>query len=219
MTPDVAKAIDPIFEYVLGLLDRIELGDEPADPRQTLSYIHTRLLPRAEEELSAKYGPQWRLAKYALVCWIDELLTRTHWSGREWWISNPLEFLLFQTGDGAILFYVNAKQAVGQSTADALEVFYLCVILGFRGIYEKPEEHGLDIAANDLPPNVEEWLRRTGEGIRLSPLAGPAISGRQPAGAPPLGGMAFLTSALILFVIAAAGFATALLLRWSPTTT
>lgn len=215
MTPSVAKAVDPVFEYVLGLLDRIEQG-EHLDPVRTQSMIQSRLLPRAEEEMArldaAKFGPQWRLAKYALVCWIDELLARTHWDGRDWWIQNPLEYLLFQTGDGAIRFYVNAQQAVGLSTLDALEVYYLCVILGFRGIYEKPEQHLRDIQDRQLPPDINHWLRQTADGIRLSPLAGPQLTGRQPAGAPPLGGATFLRSSLILLVVAAAACAALLIL-------
>src|SRR5438132_1289123 len=105
MTPEFAKAIDPIFEYVLGLIDRIEQGEEP-DPAQTQTYIHAVLFNRAEQEL--RVSPQWQLAKYGLVCWIDELLTRFAWSGQEFWINNPLERFLFQTAERATIFYAQA---------------------------------------------------------------------------------------------------------------
>jgi type VI secretion system protein ImpK len=211
MTPNFSKAVDPVFEYVLALLDRIDNGDEP-DPHQTQVFLHTVLLNRAEQELRA--SSDWRLAKRALVCWIDEMLIRAAWKGREWWINNPLEFLLFQTGDRAILFYTHAKEAVAAAQLDALEVYYLCVILGFRGIYERTEEHGLDIASHDLAPTLEEWLRRTSEGIRLSPVVPITSAGRIPAGAPPLGGQAFMTSALVLLVVAAAVFSVAMWYRF-----
>jgi type VI secretion system protein ImpK len=214
MTPAFSKAVDPVFEYVLALLDRIDNGDEP-DPHQTQVFLHTVLLNRAEQELRA--SNDWRLAKRALVCWIDELLIRAAWKGREWWINNPLEFLLFQTGDRAILFYTHAKESVAAAQLDALEVYYLCVILGFRGIYERTEEHGLDIAAHDLAPTLEEWLRRTSEGIRLSPVVPITSAGRIPQGAPPLGGQAFMTSALVLLVVAAAVFSVALWYRFKGT--
>jgi type VI secretion system protein ImpK len=213
MTPAFSKAVDPVFEYVLALLDRIDRGDEP-DPHQTQVFLHTVLLNRAEQELRA--SADWLLAKRALVCWIDELLIRAHWKGRDWWINNPLEFLLFQTGDRAILFYTHAKQAVAAAQLDALEVYYLCVILGFRGIYEGAEDHALDIAAHDLAPTLEEWLRRTSEGIRLSPVVPITSAGRIPQGAPPLGGLAFMTSALVILVVAAALFVVTLIMRLSP---
>jgi type VI secretion system protein ImpK len=212
MTPAFSKAVDPVFEYVLALLDRIDGGDEP-DPHQTQVFLHTVLLNRAEQELRA--SAEWRLAKQALVCWIDELLIRAHWKGRDWWINNPLEYLLFQTGDRAILFYTHAKQAVSTAQLDALEVYYLCVILGFRGIYERAEEHALDVAAHDLAPTLEEWLRRTSEGIRLSPVVPITSAGRIPQGAPPLSGFAFLTSALVLLVVAAAVFVATMIWRFS----
>ena len=211
MTPAFSKAVDPVFEYVLALLDRIDRGDEP-DPHQTQVFLHTVLLNRAEQELRA--SADWLLAKRALVCWIDELLIRAHWKGRDWWINNPLEYLLFQTGDRAILFYTHAKQAVSSAHLDALEVYYLCVILGFRGIYEGAEEHALDIAAHDLAPTLEEWLRRTSEGIRLSPVVPITSAGRIPQGAPPLGGLAFMTSALVILVVAAALFVVTLMMRF-----
>ncbi len=212
MTPAFSKAVDPVFEYVLALLDRIDQGDEP-DPHQTQVFLHTVLLNRAEQELRA--SAEWRLAKQALVCWIDELLIRAHWKGRDWWINNPLEYLLFQTADRAILFYTHAKQAVSTAQLDALEVYYLCVILGFLGIFERAEEHALDIAAHDLAPTLEEWLRRTSEGIRLSPVVPITSAGRIPQGAPPLGGFAFLTSALVLLVVAAAVFVATMIWRFS----
>jgi type VI secretion system protein ImpK len=203
MTPTFSKAVDPIFDYVLGLLDRIEQGDEP-DPQQTHTFIHTVLLNRAEQQLGE--SPNWRLAKGALVFWIDEMLCEAPWRGRDWWVNNILEYLLFQTNERAILFFLRAKEAVGTATLDALEVFYLCVIMGFRGVYRDPAENALTISAHELPPTIEEWLRRTAEGIRLSPVIQLSASGRVPPGAPPLGGFSFMTSAMILLVLAAACF-------------
>jgi type VI secretion system protein ImpK len=212
MTPDFAKAVDPIFEYVLGLIDRIEQGEEP-DPAQTQTYIHAVLFNRAEQELRA--APQWQLAKYGLVAWIDELLTRFNWSGQEFWINNPLERFLFQTAERATLFYAQAQKTVETASFDALEVYYLCVILGFRGAYENPELNMLNLAALNLPGTLEEWLRRIGEGIRPSPVASITTSGRLAPGAPPIGGSAFMTSALVLLVLAAAALASVLIWTWN----
>jgi type VI secretion system protein ImpK len=203
MTPTFSKHVDPIFDYVLGLLDRIEQGDEP-DPQQTHTYIHTVLLNRAEQQLGE--SPNWRLARQALVFWIDEMLCEAPWQGRDWWVNNILEYLLLQSNERAILFFLRAKDAVGTATLDALEVYYLCVIMGFRGVYRDPAENAITISAHELPETIEEWLRRTSEGIRLSPVTQLSQTGRAPLGAPPLGGFAFLTSALILLVLAAALF-------------
>ena len=212
MTPQFAKAVDPIFEYILTLLDRIDQRQSPS-PEQTQSFIRNVLLNRAEQQLGQSH--EWQMAKYALVCWIDEMLVNARWDGQGWWMNNVLEFAMFQTSDRALRFYVNAKEAVGTATGDAMEVYYLAVILGFRGVYENPEQSAIDIAANDLPPTLEEWLRRTGEGIRLSATMPIQSTGRLPQGAPPLGGYSFLTSSLVLFTVAAAIFCVVLIIRGS----
>jgi type VI secretion system protein ImpK len=211
MTKSFSKAVDPIFEYVLSLLDRIEQGDEP-DAEQTQTFLNTVLLTRAEQELG--HTAEWQLAKRALVFWIDEMLTRAFWAGRSWWVNNLLAFQLLQTAEGSLEFYLDAKKAVGASTLNALEVFYICVILGFRGIYERPEENSISIATNDLPQSIEDWLQRMGEGIRLSPLPPLITTGRLPVGAPPRGGYLFLSSALIVLVMAAAAFVGAIIWQY-----
>jgi hypothetical protein len=66
---------------------------------------------------------------------------------------------------------------------------------------------------------LEEWLRRTSEGIRLSPVVPITSAGRIPQGAPPLAGLAFLTSALVLLVVAAAVFVATMIWRFSEKNT
>ena len=105
MTPHFAKAVDPVFEYVLALLDRIEHQENPS-PEQTQSFIRGTLLSRADQQLGQ--SEEWRLARYALVCWIDEMLTIAPWQGRDWWVNNVLEYSLFQTADRALLFFTRA---------------------------------------------------------------------------------------------------------------
>ncbi len=210
MTPHFAKAVDPIFEYVLALLDRIEHQENPS-PEQTQSFIRGTLLSRADQQLGQ--SEEWRLARYALVCWIDEMLTIAPWQGRDWWVNNVLEYSLFQTADRALFFFTRAKEAVGSTTGDALEVYYLCVILGYRGLYENPDANSISITAHDLPPTIHDWLQRTGQGIRLSPIVPIQSTGRLPPGAPPLGGFSFLTSSLVLMTMVAAIFCMVLLFK------
>jgi type VI secretion system protein ImpK len=204
MTPRFAEEIDPVFEYVLGMLDRIESGEEP-HPEQARTYFHSQLLNRAERKLGAT--ADWAFARKALIYWTDEVLTNAHWQGRGWWINNPLEVLLLEGhAERAKDFFVNAKKAMEGGAIDALEVYYLCVILGFRGLYENPDAHALDLAEHQLPPQLQEWLKIVAEGIRASPAPTISKTGRVPTGAPPLGGRDFFLSSLIVFLAAAAVF-------------
>ncbi len=69
MTPNFAQAVDPIFLYVLALLDRISRDTKPK-PQEERARIRA-LIDEAEARLGS--GTEWELAKYALVSWIDEM--------------------------------------------------------------------------------------------------------------------------------------------------
>ena len=70
--------------------------------------------------------------RYALVCWLDELfILDSPWSAE--WNERKLEAALYGTNDRAWKFWDQAKRAESQQGSDALEVFFLCVMLGFRG--------------------------------------------------------------------------------------
>lgn len=85
--------------------------------------------------------------RYALVCWLDELfISHTQWG--EDWRQHALEVERYRSNDAAFRFWEQAQRAEGQAGTDALEVFYLCVMLGFRGEYR------------DQPQYLHDWVER-----------------------------------------------------------
>lgn len=183
MTPKFAQAVDPIFLYVLALLDRISRGDSPKPEEERLR-IRT-LIDQAEAALGS--GGQWELAKYSVVSWVDEMLVDALWDGREWWSNNVLEIDLFNTRQCNEEFFIKAQEASSLSGRDALEVFYVCVILGFRGLYHDPATSTEIAKALNLPPELKDWTRQTAMSIRLGQGKPPlADAGREIEGAPPL---------------------------------
>jgi len=183
MTPNFAQAVDPIFLYVLALLDRISREAKPV-PREERARIRA-LIDQAEARLGS--GTEWELAKYALVSWIDEMLVDAYWDGREWWSNNVLEIELFNTRQCHEKFFLNARQASTLSGRDALEVYYVCVILGFRGLYHDHETAAAVAQALNLPNDLKEWTRQVALAIRLGQgrdaLSSPTA---EIPGAPPL---------------------------------
>lgn len=204
MTPKFALAVDPIFLYVLEVLDRIGRS-EAIGVEQVRDQIENRFR-EADAQLSEKQHHQgWELAKYALVAWIDDVLIEAPWSGRDWWENNSLEFAYFNTRDRATEFFKRAKEASQLTRRDSLEVFYVCVVLGFRGLYGL--EEGAFIADQlELPPDIESWARRTAKSIQLG-QGRPTIdhAPRPGDGAPPLEGKfavvgaSFVTVVLVVF--------------------
>ncbi len=104
---------------------------------------------------------------YALASWVDELFTLNSPAASQW-NERKFEVEFFSTNDRAWRFWEQAKLAAARSQDDDLEVFYLCVVLGFRG--EWVEE----------PNKVKAWLGATRErllkGLRQEWSGPPALN-------------------------------------------
>ena len=183
MTPNLARAVDPIFIHVLDLLEKIKTDERPSPEEERLRI--RALLDQAEAIIGG--GAEWELSKYAITSWIDEMLVDTPWSGQEWWANNVLEVELFNTRLCSEQFFLKSQEAAQLSNRDALEVFYICVVLGFRGLYHDPTIAEMLARPHGLPSDIETWAKQTSMSIRLG-QGRPALP--QPAGevagAPPL---------------------------------
>lgn len=200
MTPNFAAAVDPVFLHVLGLLERISNNESP-HPNEERTVI-LNWLRSAEAQLGQKQD--WELAKYALVAWIDDVLIEAPWQGRSWWKENALEVEVFNTRDRATLFYTRAQEAAKLTRRDALEVFYVCVVLGFRGLYRDSAAAFLADQLG-LPQNLESWASLTAKSIQLGQGRPPIMETPRPGeGAPPLEGRYLLVGTALLGVALAA---------------
>lgn len=82
-------------------------------------------------------------AKFALVAFLDEAITGLTFSEKESWIANPLQLELFQLNSAGEEFYrrLGELRQRPQQNTQVLEVYYLCMVLGFKGkyLYDNPE--------------------------------------------------------------------------------
>ena len=107
MTPKFARAVDPVFTYMLDLLERIDNTVE-LDPLKE----RTRLMERISAAGALLgHAEEWtELARYAIVAWIDsELTTVRSWEGREWWLHHSLELEYWRQGLANVEFYRRAQ--------------------------------------------------------------------------------------------------------------
>lgn len=196
MTPDFAKAVDAVFLRVLRLQERIAAGENPS-PRDEAAHIRGFL---DQAEAIVGQSPEWKLAKYAVVAWIDEMLVDPDWEGGDWWKNNVLEQELFGTRQRFLEFYRRAKEAHAAGYRNALEVYYLCVVLGFRGLYA-----GFDAQHQaeelELPPTIEKWAQQTAMAIQTSPRPPIMGGGVMGPGAPPLTGQTLLIGSSMLAAV------------------
>lgn len=76
-------------------------------------------------------------AKYAFCAAIDETILSSGMAIREVWERTPLQLTLFGEQLAGENFYVKLEEVRhrGQSSVQALEVFYMCLLTGFQGKY------------------------------------------------------------------------------------
>ena len=103
-------------------------------------------------------------ALYAIVAFMDEQILRSQWPGRQQWMSQPLQLTYFNENTAGEGFFLR-MQAIEQRPEQAhiLEIYYLCLALGFRGKYavhaagdaDAVEERVSAALGRRLPPSDE----------------------------------------------------------------
>ncbi|GGY68400.1 type IVB secretion system protein IcmH/DotU [Pseudoduganella albidiflava] len=76
-------------------------------------------------------------AKYAFCAAVDEIILKSNFSIRDSWGRKPLQLMLFGEQLAGENFYnrLEALRVRGSTHLQALEVFHMCLLLGFEGRY------------------------------------------------------------------------------------
>ena len=212
MEQSFATSMTPVLNAALGFLDDItkrpgdwELGkivDAQNELKKTIDKAQRKLQPLDESS--------WKLVKYAFVAWIDEQCISLPWKGKEWWKNNSLEGQYFRTKNSHNDFYVYAEEAIRKNDRNAIEAFFLCVVLGFRGIYidlrSKNPEYAARakefVARYRLKTDLRDWLKRASEYLPIGESSMKLkIKPEEGYGAAPLSGRAEFVSALLFGVL------------------
>ena len=129
-------------------------------------------------------GRRFWVSRYALCCWLDELfIVYSPWAQR--WKPLILEQALFGTRVRADKFWEqaeivlrrpNAARALGSPGPDAIEAFFLCILLGFRGRYREDPAKIREFVDEMRPQVVKaaDWPSPADLGIKtnVEPLLG-----------------------------------------------
>jgi len=69
-----------------------------------------------------------------LLAFMDEQILRSDWIGRSDWMNQPLQLLLYKEYAAGENFYARMRALFeSRDRMDALEAYYLCLSMGFRG--------------------------------------------------------------------------------------
>lgn len=141
-------------------------------------------------------------ALYAIVAFMDEQILRSQWSGRQQWMSQPLQLTYFNENTAGEGFFTR-MQALEQrpNQAHVLEIYYLCLALGFRGKYALQSAGDLDAVEERAGALLSRQLPSLDE---ISPHGYPRESARgfaQRSTPVVLISFAFLGLSLIVFIV------------------
>lgn len=102
-------------------------------------------------------------AKYAFCSAVDEIILRSSYEVREAWETRPLQLRVF--GDqlaGEHFFHrLEDLRARGAQHVEALEVFHMCLLLGFQGRYALDGRDKLDYLIARLGDEIARMRGRT----------------------------------------------------------
>ncbi|MEM7782281.1 MAG: DotU family type IV/VI secretion system protein [Planctomycetota bacterium] len=212
MDRSFATSIAPVIRTALEHLDEIQRRPTDWDVAQVqdAQLRVQKALEKAERQLKPKGEESWSRVQYALIAWIDEQNISLPWQGKEWWRDNSLEMSYYRSKNAHNDFYVYAEDAIRKNDRNAVECFFLCVVLGFRGIYidlrsqnsEYAERAREFITRNQMKPDLRDWLKRTSEFLPIGQSSSRlSIESTEGFGAPPLNGRADFVSSLAFAVI------------------
>jgi len=143
--------VHPAIAYGLRLkerLDRNEMPDLATEQAALMGLLSSELQARRHSDTAATAGRRQQLqpsrsrrgtgrdaafpgVRYALVWLVTRCLPHSPYE--RVWTERMLEVTLYGSRERAWKFWEQARRAEARSGTDALEGYYLCVMLGFRG--------------------------------------------------------------------------------------
>ena len=165
---ELALALQEVFTAAVRLrAHRSRVADAAAFRAQ----VKQLLAAAGRDAAQAGYDPaSVKLAVYASIALIDECVLNSGEPALAGWASQSLQEEVFGDHMAGETFFVYLDDLLtrqdGEETADVLEVFVLCLLLGFRGRYAVAEAGSLDTR---LRAAREKVARIRGERGAFSP--------------------------------------------------
>ena len=131
----LADVFAPLFTLTL----QLRAGREFGDAELLRGRIKALLDKTRKGAVRSGHAPEdVREAEFALVAFLDETLLSSDWSQKDQWLAKPLQLELFNRYDAGEEFFhrLDGLRANPGLHAEVLEVYYLCMALGFKGRYQ-----------------------------------------------------------------------------------
>jgi len=142
------RQIQPGYGHVQTLLDLLQEGfyllfmlKNGSMPPEEATFLDTITAYLAEFDRDARklraQGEDIEAAKYAFCAALDEIILSSQFPMRQAWERRPLQLVLFGDQLAGEHFFdrLEALRSAGGVRLPALQVFHMCLLIGFRGKY------------------------------------------------------------------------------------
>ncbi len=122
------------FTLILQLRRTNEFGEQSVLKERIFSLL-SKVEREAKEAGIDSEEIQWAI--FALVAFIDETIISSEWGAKDTWLAKPLQLEFFNRYDAGEEFFNRLEQLRQRPhyKANLLEIYYLCLALGFKGKY------------------------------------------------------------------------------------
>ncbi len=166
-----------LFQEALTVMVRLRSNRQAVgDPQAFRSQISLALQSAGQDAVRLGYSPEdVRVATFAIVAFLDESILNSHNPAFNDWVRKPLQQELFGVDVAGEIYFRNIDHFLGRSDsqelADVLEIYQLCLLLGYRGRYSVGSNAELRNVARILAERIQ---RIRGGSLMPSPWIPPA---------------------------------------------
>lgn len=191
-----------LFQEALTVVVRLRSNRQAVgDPQAFRSQISLALQSAGQDAVRFGYAPEdVRVATFAIVAFLDESILNSHNPAFNDWVRKPLQQELFGVDVAGEIYFRNIDHFLGRSDsqelADLLEIYELCLLLGYRGRYSV----GSNAELRNVARILTERIQRIRGGALLPPPWIPPAEAVGPPSDPWVG--RFLWSAVACWVLA-----------------
>jgi type VI secretion system protein ImpK len=161
---DIQSLCTDLFLIVIRMREAEDLGD-PASLRKLIGYY----LDLFGKNCTTIGIPADAIAeaKYALVALIDETVLSVPGICRDYWFTRPLQLDLFGDNIAGEEFFNKLQRMLldAEKNKDVLEIYYLCLSLGFEGKYKIFNAEERVTIMDDLGRKIRRTRIRASSGI------------------------------------------------------
>jgi len=200
-----------LYQGLLTGIVRIHSGKQPlVNADMFRRRTKEALAEVTREAMKRSYAAEHTIeTDFAMVAFLDEVILTSKDPAREDWVRKPLQEELFNLSTAGEMFFTRVERLLQRpdtsELADMLEIYYLCILLGFEGQYATRSKAELHLLADRVRQRIE---RIRGSDPRFAPagiLPGDPIAVAPPdeiAGKLKLAAMAVGGAAVFIFLAA-----------------